>query len=464
MVLQRGRKVPIWGTVQPNEWIAVSFRHQTLRAQADAEGRFRVEIGPFEAGGPDPLFIGGQRRKAVRDVMVGEVWLCAGQSNMDWSVQQSQDAEAEITAATFPQIRLFQTKKGVAGEPQADTEGSWQACAPETVAGFSAVGYSFGRALHQQLGVPIGLIQSAVGGTPAEAWTSRGALEADPALRPLVEKWDAIVRDHPQRLAEWQAAVDQAKAAGAEPPAEPPGPTHTHRASGLYNAMIAPLVPFALAGAIWYQGESNAARAHQYRALFPALILDWRRAWDFDLPFLFVQLASYKVAQPQAWAELREAQLRALTLPHTGMAVTIDIGDPADIHPGNKQEVGRRLSLWALAQVYGVDVPYSGPLFERAAVEGDAIRVHFRHAGGLAARGGEALRGLEIAAEGDFVEAQASIDGETVLVRSASVPRPAHVRYAWTDDAMHANLVNAAGLPASPFRSDDRPGITAAAK
>jgi sialate O-acetylesterase len=385
------------------------------------------------------------------------------------------NADREAAAGNYPMIRQFTVKKMVAGQPQKDVERQWVVASPEMVPEFSAVAYFFGRELHKALGVPVGLIDSSWGGTPAEAWTSAPALGAVPELKPLLDDWSQKVAAYPklleqfqQELNPWGQAAGKAEKEGKpapSPPEMPPDPrSNPWRAGGLYNGMIAPLIPYTIAGVIWYQGESNADRAYQYRKLFPSMIQDWRHAWgEGDFPFLFVQLANYiQGGIKTAWAELREAQSMTLSLPKTGMAVTIDIGNPYDIHPKNKQEVGHRLALAAEALAYGRKVVYSGPLYESMSVEGLSVRLRFKHVdGGLVAKGGP-LKGFEIAGEDrKFVAAEARISGDTVVVRSAAgrAPHPAAVRYAWADNP-ECNLYNKAGLPASPFRTDDWPGVT----
>lgn len=439
MVLQQGVKVPVWGKATPEEGVAVTLAEQSASAVADEAGQWTVQLGPFEAGGPHKMTITGKNTLTFSNILVGEVWVCSGQSNMQWAVAVSKDAEQEIAAADYPSIRLFQAERNPADQPRDNVNGRWVACSPETVPGFSAVGYFFGRQLHRELEVPIGLINSSWGGTAAEWWTSRPALETDPELRPILERADK---------------------------AEAQGSAEAHRRPGaLYNGMIAPLIPFAIRGVIWYQGESNAGRGYQYRKLFPIMIRDWRTNWgQGDFPFLFVQLGNYQQTPEQpgesAWAELREAQLMTLSLPNTGMATTIDIGEADDIHPKNKQDVGKRLALAALNIAYDRDVVYSGPIYESMEIEEDTIRLHFKHVGGgLVAKGGD-LKGFAIAgADRKFVWADAEIDGDTVVVRSDQVKEPVAVRYAWADNP-ECNLYNEAGLPASPFRTDNWPGVT----
>lgn len=450
-VLQAGMMVPVWGTAEPGEEVTVEFEGQKKAVPADAEGRWRVRLDILSPGGPHELKVSaGGRSVVARNILVGEVWLAGGQSNMEWPVRSSARAEEEIAAARHPRIRLFTVPRRASEAPQRDVEGAWKECSPESVAGFSAVAYFFGRELHQALGVPVGLIHASWGGTPAEVWTRREVFDEVPELKECVAE-DA------RRRAAHEKAAEQARAKGKLAPRAP------LPLSSLYNGMIAPLIPYGLRGAIWYQGESNASRAALYRTLFPALIRTWRRDWgQGDFPFLFVQLANFMArrAEPSesAWAELREAQLRTLSeVPRTAMAVAIDLGEEKDIHPRNKQDVGRRLARAALGTVYDRAVVYSGPLYDGMKVEEDRIRVFFKHVGGgLEARGGK-LAGFAVAgADRKFVWAEAEIDGETVVVRHPSVPAPVAVRYAWADNP-EATLYNKEGLPASPFRTDDWP-------
>jgi len=475
MVLQRDAAVPVWGTAQPGEEVTVTVADRTAKTKTDGQGRWQVKLEPLPAGGPHEMTIKGQNTITLNDVLVGEVWVCSGQSNMAFPMERALKAEEEIAAANYPKIRLLDVPRRPADEPQTDVGKQWQICSPETVKDFTAVGYFFGRELYKTLNVPIGLIDSAVGGTPAEAWTPRAALKADPDYQPIFERWD---QQFAQAEAAEQKAADAAKKknAGNRPTGKGADKTASRlanlrmanqRPSVLYNGMIHPLIPYAIRGAIWYQGEGNAKRAYQYRKLFPTMIRQWRSAWgQGDFPFLFVQLASYQSSQTEpfksAWAELREAQSMTLSLPNTAMAVTIDIGESKDIHPRNKQDVGKRLALGARALVSGAQRPYSGPVYESMSVEGNKIRGRFSHTDdGLAARGGGALKGFAVAGEDQqFVEAQAVIDGDAVVVHSDQVSRPVAVRYAWADDVPDASLVNGAGLPASPFRTDDWPGLT----
>jgi sialate O-acetylesterase len=433
-----------------------------------------------KVGGPYKMTIAGKNVIEIDNIMSGEVWVCSGQSNMQWSVQNSNNPKEEIAAADYPNVRLFSVTRKVAQKPLKDCQGSWAPCSPETVPGFSAVAYYFGRKLHKDLDVPIGLIHTSWGGTPAEAWTRKEVLEAEPDFKPILTRhaerlanFPQAKKDYEKKLQDWQQAAAKAKEEGKKAPRRPRaplGPDSPHSPAGLYNAMIAPLIPYGIQGAIWYQGESNAGRAYQYRKLFSAMITNWRKDWgQGDFPFLFVQLANFMQTKPEpaesAWAELREAQTMALSLPNAGMATIIDIGEADDIHPRNKQDVGKRLALWALAETYDKDIVYSGPLYKSMKVRRAKVVISFDHVGGgLVARDGEALKGFAIAgADRKFVWADAKIDGDTVVVSSENVANPVAVRYAWADNPV-CNLYNKADLPASPFRTDDWPGVTVDAK
>lgn len=468
MVIQRDAPVRIYGWASAGEEVTVRLAGQTAAARADAQGYWEAWLRPMAAGGPYELAIAGRNTITLRDVMVGEVWVASGQSNMVWPVERSRDPEKEAAAANYPRIRLFKVALKVADQPLGDAEGAWQVCSPETVKSFSAVGYFFARHLHEKLGVAVGVIQSAWGGTPAEAWTSRATLVSEATLQEFLREWDRVLANWPETkrryeesLKRWEERAAEARREGREVPPKPGppmGPGHPHTPAGLYNAMIAPLTPYTIRGVIWYQGESNAGKGHGYvyRQLFEALIRDWRQAWaQGDFPFLFVQLANYAKAPSNGhWPLIQEAQLKTLEMRNTAMAVTIDIGDAEDIHPKNKQDVGLRLALAARARVYGEKLVYSGPVFRQAAREGSRLRLWFDHAGGgLRARDG-ALKGFALAgADRVFHPAEAQIEGRTIVVFSDRVAEPVAVRYAWANNP-ECSLYNAEGLPASPFRSD----------
>ncbi|MBT3604729.1 MAG: sialate O-acetylesterase [Candidatus Latescibacteria bacterium] len=476
MVLQRNKDIPVWGHSDAREMITVTIGTQKVVTTADATGSWLLHLGPIEAGGPYILTVQGNNTITFKDVLVGDVWVCSGQSNMAWSVKRSNNAAEEIASAQHPKIRFFGVKRTAAQMPQQDVKGAWAVCDSQSVANFSAVGYFFGRRLHKTLNVPIGLINTSWGGTPVEAWTSLPALQATSDYAPLHQRWTKRIANHPKAkakfkvdLEKWKIASDSLKALGQKVPRRPrtpQAPNHPHRPSVLYNGMIAPLIPYAIQGAIWYQGESNAGRAYQYRTLFPTMIHNWRADWGQGaFPFLFVQLANYRKIEENPvesnWAELREAQQMALSLPNTGQAVIIDIGETDNIHPKNKQDVGLRLALAAEAQVYGKNNPFSGPIYKSMQIENDKIRITFDHSNGGLKKKGKALTGFAIAGvDKKFVWADATIEGNSVIVSSREIINPVAVRYAWANNPI-CNLYNGANLPASPFRTDTWPGITA---
>ncbi len=465
MVVQRGIPVHLWGSAAPGEAVEVKFGEQTASTSASAGGSWEVYLDPVPAGGPFELSVSGSNTVTFADVLVGEVWVGSGQSNMVWPLQRSRDAEEEIAAAQHPGIRYFKVTLNASDTRLDNVEGEWRVVSPESAGEFSGVGYFFARHLHEHTGVPFGIIQSAWGGTPAESWTSGRMLSEEPALAEMAaahaREARAAEAPYAESLANWEKRAAAAKAAGGDAPRKPAEPRAlrpSHTPSSLFNAMIAPLLGYPIRGAIWYQGENNAGRGqgYLYRRLFRSMIQDWRREWGLgNFPFLFVQLANFgRVPDTSTWPELREAQEMALGLTGTGMAVTIDIGNSTDIHPTNKQDVGLRLALAARAIAYGErDVEYSGPIFRQATKEDAALRLWFDHANaGLEVRGGS-LEGFEIAGpDGEFVVAEASISGSTVVVSSSTVKDPAQARYAWAADPK-GNLFNASGLPASPFRT-----------
>ncbi len=483
MVLQQGMDVPIWGWAEPGEKVSVNgnWSGSGWEATAGADSRWVVRVEPPAAGGPYEVTIKGENTIKLTNVLVGEVWVCSGQSNMQFALTQAANGEAEIEAANYPNIRLFAVQRKVSPEPMKDCKGKWLECSPQTASGFSAVGYFFGRNLYKQLNVPIGLIHTSWGGTLAEAWTSKEYLQMDRDFSPILERYKKALEVYPKakkkfelEMKKFEQTAAKLKAEGKKVPRRPRiyppmGPDNQNSPSGLYNAMLAPIIPYGIAGAIWYQGESNASRAYQYRGLFPAMIKCWRDSWrQGDFPFLFVQLANFMkvVDEPteSEWAELREAQSMTLSLPRTGMAVIIDIGEADDIHPKNKQDVGSRLALWALAKTYGKDTVYSGPIYRSMDIRGNEIILHFKHTGtGLEAKDGP-LKGFAIAgADRKFAWADAEIRGDTVIVSCDKVKEPVAARYGWANNPP-CNLYNAESLPASPFRTDIWPGLTAERK
>ncbi len=613
MVLQRDKPIPVWGKSLPGATVTLEFAGETQSTVAKPCGAWKIRLNERPAGGPYVMTISAVDTTIVfHNILLGDVWIASGQSNMQWSVNNSNNPEKEIANANYPSIRLFTVPHSVSGFPKTDvTGGEWVECSPQTIPGFSAVAYFFGRELHNHLDVPIGLLHTSWGGTPAEAWTSADMLHSIPdyksaaqtlisekpdyellnkAQQPLAERYNDLVQTANEGIkagvhktkfddSEWRTMTvpgyweenglpnfngfvwfrktitvpaeaksqqlvlnigripqsdityfngteigrtggDQiyrsytipaelmragenviavritnrwgnggfsgsADSMGVftatgeklvditgewrfDESSEPELPNvvgYQHRPAALYNAMIAPLVPYAITGAIWYQGESNAGRAYQYRTLFPKMIEDWRVRWGQGyFLFLFVQLANFMEVLPEPsesnWAELREAQLKTLDFPNTGQAVTIDIGEADDIHPRNKQDVGKRLALAARHIAYGEDIVYSGPIYKSMQVEENQIVLSFDHIGsGLTAKG-DKLEGFAIAGnDRKFVWADAEIQGDQILVSSPKVAEPAAVRYAWANNP-ECNLYNKEGLPASPFRTDAWPGIT----
>ena len=390
---------------------------------------------------------------------MGDVWVASGQSNMEFPMSRTDNSDKEIAEANYPSLRFFLVKKAVAEQPADDVVGAWVVCSPETMKTQSAVAYFFAREIWKTQSIPTAVINSYWGGTPAQSWTTMETLKDDPNFSFILDDWQTALAKYPDAKVKFDEANAKWKESkqGAAPRA-PLGPGHPNTPAGLYNAMIAPLTPYAIKGALWYQGEANASPAHAYayRKLFSSMIEDWRHAWGVGpFPFYFVQLANFN--SNGWWPLLRESQSETLSLRNTGMAVTTDIGNPTDIHPTNKQDVGHRLALHARALTYGEKIVYSGPVFRTTTLEGSVARVWFDSVGrGLQAKGGDKLTGFEIAGpEGTFVPADAAIDGSTVRVSSAAVTTPMAVRYAWQDNPT-GNLYNLEGLPASSFRN--RPG------
>jgi sialate O-acetylesterase len=529
MVLQQGMKVPVWGTADPGEDVTVTVGKATAKTKAEADGKWRVELPVLAGPGATPvtMTVQGKNLLTFSDVLIGDVWLCSGQSNMEFPLQAynkaySGDAQAAtmVPQANDSQLRFFIVEQMTSLDPQPDVKKSptamkdhWQVCTPKSAAAFSAVSYYFGRDLRTHLQRPIGLIGSYWGGTPAQAWTSISGLQKDPVLQHYVDDhqkteanlaqataaypalkaaytaeqatWNQTVGDaYNKALDAWNDAARQAVAAGQAPPPKPAPaspmpkapvpPDGGHLAPGnLFNGMIAPLIPFALKGAIWYQGEGNAFQPEEYRVLFPAMISDWREKWgEGNFPFLFVQLAGFQPGKFDNWAFLREAQAMTLSLPNTGMAVAVDIGDPFNIHPKDKLDVGKRLALAARHVAYGEKLVYSGPVYQSIQARGKAIDVTFTHEGGGLVIGSApwvagdrapipttSLAGFTIAgSDYKWVPAEAKIQGNAVEVSSAQVPQPIAVRYDWLNSP-EGNLYNKDGLPAAPFRTDKQPYV-----
>jgi len=471
MVLQQDQKLPVWGTAAPSEAVTVTVGGESAKATADAQGQWRVDLAPLKRGGAalTMTIAGAANTLTFTNVLIGEVWVCSGQSNMEFPLQRANNGTAAVAAARQPEIRLFLVTKKVADQPQADVQGRWTAVSPQTAAGFSAVGYFFGRELQQKLDAPVGLIGSYWGGTPAEAWTSRSALEGDETQHSMLTNADKRVGEaiknpalYEQQLKQWEAATAKAKTENKPAPRKPSDPAKDpHNPAVLYNGMLAPLIPYGIRGAIWYQGESNAGQPLHYASLFPTMIRDWRARWgEGDFTFLFVQLANYEPGGTN-WAWLRESQTRTLALPHTGMALAIDVGEKTDIHPKDKQTVGHRLAVIALHDVYGKsDVVCQGPVFDKLVVEGNQARLKLRHAaGGLTNASTNAPLFLVAGKDRVFHVGQSKVDGDDLLVSSDAVAAPVAVRYAWTG-WVDANLHNRDGLPLAPFRTDDWPAGT----
>ena len=504
MVLQQSSRLPVWGWADPGEKVTVSAAGQHVSATAGADGKWKVQLDALQRTGEtiEIQIAGSTNTIALKDVLVGDVWVCSGQSNMEWPLWATNNGRAEAAQANYPQIRLFKVAHKTSLEPLSDCEGKWVVCDPATAGGFSAVAYYFGRDLHRNLNSPIGLVGAHWGGTMIQAWTSLEGFEYDSALKGFTtafhelaanrakyeeefnskilpaweqeyNKWmEEVRKPYDEACRGWAIEVQKAKQEGKPVPPRPEisrtmggkpscRTQSANNATVLFNGMIAPLLPFAIKGAIWYQGESNANNPALYGKQLPALIADWRKHWgQGDFPFLFVQLPN--MTNPSDWAAMREVQLQTLAVPNTGMAITIDVGEHKDIHPKNKMEVGARLALAARHVAYGQDLVYSGPVYQRMQIEGQKARLTFAHVGGgltigLEQAPGSSLKGFAVAGEDKvFVPAEARIEKETVVAWSEKVPKPVAVRYGWASDP-EVNLYNKEGLPASPFRTDDWP-------
>ena len=481
MVLQQKQTNPLWGWDTPGTEVTVKFAGQTKTAKADADGKWTVKLDPVPANAkPATISIKGSSAKELQNVLVGEVWICSGQSNMQWNVGSCWDADLEIASAKHPNIRLISVPQVGTQEPQKDFNGSWKECSPETVGGFSAVGFFYGRVLHKILDVPVGLINNAWGGSAAEAWVRRDLLEKDPRFKLLMANTknnetflssDAAKKKFEADLANWKKQADEAKKAGKpftiRAPRSPDSwLTGNARPGNIYNGVLLPTIGYGIKGAIWYQGESNAGRAYEYASLFPFMIQDWRTEWkQGDFPFYWVQLADFMAEKTDAeqatassWAELRESQTKTQNaIPNGGQAVIIDLGEANDIHPKNKRDVAERLARWALVKDYGMKLPYRSPEFKSAEFTGGKAIVTLDTFGGT-------LRTVDVSEVKGFVVcgedkkwtwADAKIIGRDKLEVSAKgVAKPVAVRYAWSDNPV-CNLLTTDGLPVTPFRSDD---------
>lgn len=442
MVLQRDHDIVIWGWADKGERVSIVFNGLTRKTRADASGKWKLVFPPMPAGGPFDMKVQGKNLITLSNILIGDLWVCSGQSNMGWPVKESDNAEKEIAAANFPSIRLMTVQRNMPAEPVDDIEASgWKVCSPETIPGFSAVAYFFGRDVFKEVNVPIGLVHTSWGGTNVEAWTGLEYLTKVDQYKNYADELKEVKR----KIAEGEGLH--------------PNRVHT----SLYNGMIHPITDLPVKGVIWYQGESNGNQGILYRTLFPNMIECWRDKWQQpDLPFLFVQLANFKEIPEEPgdsdWGKLREAQLMTLSVPNTAMTVAIDVGEANDIHPRDKQTIGYRLSRNALKLVYGKPVAGSGPIYSSMQVEGNKVILNFKHVeDGLVAKDKYGyLKSFAIAGKDKkFYWAKAMIRGDQVVVYSDKVSEPAAVRYAWADNPGDANLYNSAGLPASPFRTDD---------
>ena len=475
MVLQREMKVPVWGEADPGTAVTVTFAGQTKTAITGSDGKWRTDLDPMPASSESRILKVSSNLKSeiinlqFTDVLIGEVWIGSGQSNMDATMSKKvkwfagvNNEDAEIAAADYPLIRMFTGEAIRTNQPQSRVPGEWKVCTPQNAPAFSAVGYFFARQLQKDIQVPVGIITLAYGASSAHAWISRETLVADPKLKPIVAQFDQAVREFranpPDAVAAAPSEDVSAKARKAEK-AVPDPVTVQQNPTVLFNGMIAPVIPYAIRGVIWYQGETmplNAGETKLYPHIQAVLIREWRTLWgQGDFPFYIVQIAAHEKQSP----EKREAQATVLGITNTAMAVAIDIGDRHNVHPPNKQDIGDRLARIALAKLYGKKIECSGPLYRSMKVEGSAVRISFSHAEeGLVAKGGP-LKTFAIAgADGKFVPAEAVIDGDSVLVSSAAVSAPVAVRYAWENYPEGCNLYNTAGLPCAPFRTDARPG------
>lgn len=466
MVLQRNQENAVWGKADVGESVSVHIGEQQLSTKADANGDWKVMLAPMGIGEPLELIVKGKNEIRVQDILVGEVWICSGQSNMQWSVNASNNVALEKASANYPNIRMINFPQVGVQEPiWSHDDRKWMVCNPQNVGGFSAVGYFFARQLHQTLGVPIGMINNAWGGSACEAWINRETLASAPQFKPLLERWSAQEIQFDELSSKDKPNDDEKRQLGRLRNLM----RGNSRPGNIYNGVLKSHLGYGIRGAIWYQGESNAGRAYQYRELFPLMISSWRKEWgQGDFPFYWVQLADFMAENEQpidsAWAELREAQTMTMSkLPNTGQAVIIDIGEGKDIHPRNKVDVGMRLARWALANEYDLDLPYRSPEYQSSEIAGNQIILSFAHVdGGWRPFDTNELEGFTIAGEDQkFVNAKATLmkDGR-ISVSSESVTAPKSVRYAWANNPK-VNLYDKSDLPLTPFRTDDWRGITA---
>jgi sialate O-acetylesterase len=481
MVLQQRQANPIWGWETPGTTVTVTFGGQTLTTKAGDDGRWSVKLAPTAANAqPQILTIAASSRREIQDVLVGEVWMCSGQSNMGFQLNGDWNGDLEAAASNLPNLRLIKVPQVGTQEPQTDFKGQWRPSTPESARGFSAVGFLYGRYLHQILGVPVGLIDNAWGGSAAEAWMRRSTLEGDPRFALLMQNTvkreadlasDKAKADHAAAMEKWKKDSAKAKAEKKLEPRAPQSPQQwlsgNARPGNIFNGILYPTLGYGIKGVIWYQGESNAGRAHEHGELFPFLIEQWRKEWgQGDFPFYWVQLADYKaeVEKPgdSDWAELRETQTKTMRLPNTGQAVIIDLGEGRDIHPRNKHDVAARLVRWALVKDYGMKMPYRSPEYKGAAFSADRVTVTFDCFGSsLRAFDVAEVRGFAVCGDDRVWHwATGKVTGkDSVEVTCAAVPKPVALRYAWADNPV-CNLYSLDGLPVTPFRTDSFEMIT----
>lgn len=466
MVLQADKPAPIWGQAKPGSKVVVTLGEISAQGAADEDGNWRVELPVGPSGGPWDLVVEADSSKLeIKEVLRGEVWLCSGQSNMMMAFHALPNYAAVVAQANDPQLRYFRPKRiQASAEKLTDLPGKWSAVTPESMHSLSAVAYFFGRKIREATGKPVGLIIPVFGGSYIESWTDLATMQENPSFKAYLDRFAEAKAEFPARLkefekarAEWEVQAKAAEAKGEPRPRSPRmplGDNHPHAPANLYNGMIHPLVGYAVRGMLWYQGEANAITPAIYAEQFPAMIQNWRQAWDDPaLPFYFVQLPNYRVGL-RGWAVMRESQRQALQLPHTGMAVTIDVGDVAELHPENKLDVGERLARWALKNEYGKNIVPSGPLVRNAELEDGKVIVHFDYAIGLKSSNGEAPQTFEAAGEdGKFAPVSATIQGETIVIQPPGNEAIHTIRYGW-DSSPPVNLVNAENLPASPFTMD----------
>ena len=480
MVLLQDSKANVWGWANPGENVKVTLGDKTATATADDKGKWSAKLEGLAPGSGKDMIIAGTNTLTIKNVAVGEVWAASGQSNMEMAVKSAKNPEQEIAASANPDIRVFTVTKKGSTTPLDDCTGKWEVAGPDATGHFTAVGYFFAREVQQKLKFPVGIIHTSWGGTPVETWIPESGMNSNPAFgehwKKKIAAYPAAKEAYDKQMAALKEATEKAKAEGKpapRAPRAPDGPESLNAApSGLFNGMIAPVAPYTIRGALWYQGESNAGPANRgnmdlYGQLFPTMILSWRYEFskaqgvprdESEFPFLFVQLANFqkRLDQPadSYWAQIREAQLGTLEIPRTGMALAIDIGEADDIHPKNKQEVGHRLALSALAQVYFIEMEYSGPLYGGMQIEDGKIRLNLSNAQGLKSSDGGPIKGFALAGEDKKIHwAKAEIEHDHLIVSCPEVPNPVAVRYGWADNP-DCNLINGAGLPATPFRSD----------